>query len=127
MRSLRSLVAVTLVGCCGCSLVAVRPPPREPPPPFAPLECTELKLAPALDTAGALVTPVLGLASWWVCGFVASMDGASSDRARCSPLLWGTLLSTAAFTGSAVYGFRTTGECHRLAEERPAIVPRPER
>jgi hypothetical protein len=33
-------------------------------------------------------------------------------------VLWATVFSSAAFTGSAIYGFRTTGECRRLAAEQ---------
>ena len=115
--------AAALVGSCGCSFVAV----RRPPPalaPDAPLECTQSRVAPVLDTAGAIGTPIVGLAMWGLCTFTSAMQSWSSDplQLKCGPLLWGTVLSTAAYTGSAVYGFHATADCRRLEEQRRATA-----
>lgn len=121
------LAAAVLVAGCGCSFVAVRRPPPAPPAPDVPVECTQSRVAPALDTAGAIVTPIVGVAVWWLCSVTSVMSswGSDSKPLNCRPLLWGTVLSTAAYAGSAVYGFHTTGECRRFAEQRRAIAPEP--
>ncbi len=117
----RILAAALALGC-GCSLIAVRRPPPSPVAPDAPLECTQSRVAPALDTAGAVATPIVGFTMWGLCSFVSAMQSWSSDptRLKCSQLLWGTVFSTAAYTGSAVYGYHATGDCRRLAEQRRA-------
>jgi hypothetical protein len=119
------VLAAWLAFSCACSLVAVRRPPTVPVPPDVPLECTQSRVAPALDTAGAIATPLFGLTLWGLCAFTSAMQSWSSDpvHLRCGPLLWGTVLSTAAYTGSAVYGFGATGDCRRLAERRWAPEP----
>jgi hypothetical protein len=121
----RPLLAAALVAGCGCSFVAVQRPPPPPVRPGAPLECTQSRIAPALDTAGAIGTPILGFAMWGLCAYTSAMQSWSSDptRLKCGPVLWGTVLATAAYTGSAVYGYHSTAECRRLAEQRQAIVP----
>jgi hypothetical protein len=131
MRTHRAyrLLAAALVGGCGCSLIAVHRPPPSPVAPDVPLECTQSRVAPALDTAGAIGTPILGFATWGLCAFTSAMQSWSSDpkHPNCGLVLWGTVLSTAAYTGSAVYGFRTTAECRRLAEQRRVSALEPER
>lgn len=130
MRTHRAyrLLAAALVGSCGCSFVAVRRPPPQPLAPDVPLECTQSRVAPALDTAGAIGTPILGLAVWGLCSFTSAMQSWSSDpkRLNCGAVVWGTVLSTAAYTGSAVYGYHATGECRRLAEQRRMRAQGPE-
>ena len=113
------LVAAALVGACGCSFVAVRRPPP-PAAPDVPLECTQSRVAPALDTAGAIVTPIAGLTLWGLCTFASAMQSWASDPKHlpCGLVLGGTALSTAAYAGSAVYGYRATGDCRRLADQR---------
>ncbi len=124
----KALLAAALVGCCGCSFVAVHRPPPSPAAPDAPLECTRSRVAPALDTVGAIATPILGLTTWWLCSVTSAMQSWSSDPARlpCGTVLTATALSTAAYGGSAVYGYHVTGDCRRLAEQRRIIVPGPE-
>ncbi|HEY6099061.1 MAG TPA: hypothetical protein VIW03_06510 [Anaeromyxobacter sp.] len=121
------LVAAALVCGCGCSFIAVHRPPPPPVAPDAPLECTQSRVAPALDTAGAVGTPIVGLVAWGLCTFTSAMQSWSSDPnpLKCGPVLWGTILSTAAYAGSAVYGYRATADCRRLAERRKAAVPEP--
>ncbi len=129
MRSHRahSLLAAALVGSCGCSFIAVRRPPPPPVAPDAPLECTQSRVAPALDTAGAIGTPIVGFAIWGLCTFTSAMQSWSSDPShlKCGQVLWGTIFSTAAYTGAAVYGYHATADCRRLAEQRRATVPGP--
>lgn len=122
-----ALIAAALVAACGCSFVSVRHPPPSPVAPDAPLECTQSRVAPAIDTAGAIVVPVVGLVMWGLCSYVSSMQSWSSDpgNVRCGPVLVGTIVSTAAYTGSAAYGFHATAECRRLVEQRRAGAPRP--
>jgi hypothetical protein len=126
MRSQRShpLLAAALVTCCGCSFVAVRRPASSLAP-GAGLECTQSRVAPALDTAGAIATPILGVAMWGICAFASAMQSWSSDPRHldCGVVLWGTVLSTAAYTGSAVYGYHVTADCRRLAEQRSPSAP----
>lgn len=121
----RALGAAALVATCGCSLVSVRRPPPPPLVPDAPLECTQSRVAPVLDTVGAIAVPLVGLGLWLVCTYTASMQSWSSDpvNLQCGSLLWGTALSTAAYTGSAVYGYQATGSCRRLAAQRRAGAP----
>lgn len=124
MRSARTrplLVALLLVGC-GCSFISVRRPPPPPYRPDVPLECTQSRLAPGLDTAGAIAMPILGLSVWGLCSYLSAMQSWSSDptRMNCGMVLWGTVLSTAAYTGSAVYGFHATADCRRLLEQERA-------
>lgn len=123
MRTLAPLLLAALAATSsGCSFVAVRRPP--PAVTEAPLQCTRSRAAPVLDTVGAIATPVLGLTLWGLCSFTSAMQSWSSDpdHLDCSPLLWGSVLSTAAYTGSAVYGFRATGDCRRLSAE-PRVRP----
>jgi hypothetical protein len=117
------LAAALLATATGCSLIAVRRPPAIPTD--APLECTQSRAAPGLDTAGAIATPLFGLMLWGLCSYTSAMQSWSSDptRIECGPVIWGTVLATAAYTGSAVYGFRETGECRRLAAARSAVGP----
>ncbi len=122
--SLEALVVAALVACAsGCSFVAVRRPP--PHATDAPLECTDSRAAPSLDTAGAIVTPLLGLMTWGLCEYGNSMQSWASEptRLNCASVMWATLLGTAAYTGSAVYGFHATGECRRLVGARSAPPP----
>lgn len=120
MRGTRaSCVVVAALVLCGCSFVAVRRPPPSPPPPGAPLECTQSRVAPGLDTAGAIVTPVAGLGAWGLCTFLQTQQSWASEprNLSCGTVLWATLGVTAAYTGSAVYGFHETGACRRLAAQ----------
>lgn len=119
------LLAAALVGACGCSFVAVRRPPPAPVAPGTAVACTQSRVAPVLDTAGAIMTPVAGGLLWFLCAVTASMNSWGSDpnRIDCGPVLWGTILSTAAYTGSAVYGYHVTGECRRLAQRFPPAMP----
>ncbi len=134
MRGARASCAVVLAALAtsGCSLVAVRPPPPSPPPPGTPLECTQSRVAPGLDTAGAIVTPVVGLAALGICAFVQTQQSWASEPQdlRCGTFLWATLGITAAYAGSAIYGFHETGVCRSLAartavEEAPPSRPLP--
>lgn len=120
MGGIRSKAAAvtTALALCGCSFVTVRRPPSSPPPPGAPLECTQSGLAPRLDTTGAIVTPVVGLATWFFCAtFLESTQSWASDPKdlHCGAVLGATIGITAAYAGSAVYGFHETRECRRLA------------
>ena len=128
IRGARPLVAAALVSTCGCSFVAVRRPPPAPVAPDVPLACTESRVAPALDTAGAIGTPILGLTMWGLCTFASVMQSWSSEpkNLNCGLVLGATVLSTAAYTGSAVYGYRATNACRRLAEQRRMTAPGPE-
>ena len=122
----RLVAAALLVGCAGCSFVAVRRAPASlPPAPDAPVECTESRTAPVLDTVGAIATPVVGLTTWFLCSVLDAMQSWSStpQHLGCGALLWGTALGTAAYTGSAVYGYRATGTCRRLVAERSPARP----
>ena len=111
------VVAAALV-LCACSFVAVRRPPPSSPP-GAPLECTLSRLAPGLDTAGAIVTPIAGLGAFGLCTFLQTQQSWASEpqNLSCGAFLWATLGVTAAYTGSAVYGFHETGTCRRLAAQ----------
>lgn len=121
----QQLLAAAIVGTCGCSFIAVRRPPPSPLAPGAALECTQSRVAPVLDTAGAIGTPVVGVAIWGLCSFASSMQTWSSDPSRlnCGALLWGTILSTATYTASAVYGYQATADCRRLAQQRRTTLP----
>ena len=81
MRTHRAhrLLAAALVGSCGCSFIAVRRPPPPPVAPDVPLECTQSRVPPALDTAGAIGTPIVGFAMWGLCTFTSAMQSWSSD------------------------------------------------
>lgn len=120
-RRLAALPVAALVALAsGCSLVAVRGPPHGPIPDDVPLECTESRTAPVFDTAGAILTPLLGLSMWAMCEYTNSMQSWASDpqRQNCAALGWGTAIGTGLYAGSAVYGFRETNACRRVAAER---------
>ena len=118
MREARASCAVTAaLAICACSFVGVRRAPPSPPPPGTPLECTQSRVAPGLDTAGAIVAPIAGVGAWGTCALVQSQQSWSSQPQdlRCGNLLWATVAITAAYTASAVYGFHETGACRQLA------------
>jgi hypothetical protein len=122
------LVAALGIATSGCSLVAVRRPPpvtAEKAP-----ECTQSRLAPGLDTAGAITSALVGVTLWGLCEYTTAISswGSEPSHPNCGAVLWGGALSAAAYTGSAVYGFRATGECRRRTEEwraSPADHARP--
>lgn len=123
----RSLLAAALAATGGCSFIAVRRPPPPPVPPDVPIECTQSRVSPVLDTVGAVATPLVGLGVWGLCSYISAMQSWSSDptHLNCGTVLWGTILSTAAYTGSAVYGYHYTGDCRRLAEQGRVSMPQP--
>lgn len=123
------MLAAALIAGCGCSFVAVRRPPPPPVPPGAPLECTQSRLAPVLDTVGAIGTPILGLATWGLCAYASAMQSWASEprHLQCNAVLWATVVATATYTGSAVYGYHITGECRRFAEQVRPPGPSPGR
>ena len=128
MREVRAscVVAGAMLILCGCSFISVRRPPTPSPPPGAPLECTESRVAPGLDTAGAIVTPIAGLGAWGLCTFMQTQQSWASEPRNmgCEAALWATLGITAAYTASAVYGFHETGACRRLgAQAAPPETP----
>jgi hypothetical protein len=133
-RAAGAALAGLLAAAGGCSFVGVRRPPPAPPPPDAPLECTQSRVPPAFDVAGAVLTPMLGAMIWGLCEYSNAMQSWSSSpqSLNCSPVLWAAAAGTGAYVGSAIYGFHATGECRRLAAERsPGPAPtdhaRPER
>lgn len=115
----RALVSAALLATGGCSFIAIRRPPPPPVPRDAPLECTESRTAPVLDTVGAVLTPLVGVGVWGLCSYVWAMQGWSSNpvHMRCGTILWGTGIATVGYAGSAVYGFHATAGCRRLAEQ----------
>jgi hypothetical protein len=90
-----------------------------------PLECTQSRTAPVLDTVGAVASPILGFSTWGLCLYLQAMQSWSSSpqKLSCGTVLWGTAIFTGAYAGSAVYGYRATGRCQRMVQER---VVRPE-
>jgi hypothetical protein len=127
-RASRAVAAALVLG--GCSFVAVRRPPPSPAP-GAPLECTQSRVAPGLDAAGAIVTPIAGLGAWGLCAFLQTQQAWASEPRdlSCGAVLWTALGVTAAYTGSAVYGYHETGACRRLAAqlappELPPALPK---
>ena len=54
-------IAVALLVFSGCSWMAMARPPATPVEPAPPASCTTSRLAPALDTAGALLVGVPGV------------------------------------------------------------------
>lgn len=123
----RRLLAAVLAAAGGCSFVGVRRPPPSPVPPGAPIECTQSRAAPVLDTVGAVATPLIGLGTFGLCTYISAMQSWSSDPTRlsCGTVLWATAISTAAYTGSAVYGYHYTGDCRRLVEQQRVSMPQP--
>lgn len=65
------------------------------------------------------MTPLAGLGAVGLCTFLQSQQSWASDPQdlSCGTFLWATLGVTAAYTGSAVYGFHETGACRRLAAQ----------
>jgi len=116
-----------LLSGSGCSLVFVRPPRAgaEGATPAEPPRCTESRAAPAADTAigGTLLfLAVVGLA-----GYAQGCD--SSGWFRCmgrdmgGALAIGAGIPSAAFLGSAWYGYRKTGQCRRTRAQTSACDP----
>lgn len=125
-----ALLAAALAGCCGCSFVAVRGPPSSPVAPDAPLECTRSRTAPALDTTGAIVSPLVGLGVFFLCSITEAMNSWGSDPQRlpCGALLAVGISAGVVYGGSAAYGYHVTGDCRRQLEERwRAATPDPGR
>ncbi len=79
------------------------------------------------------MTPIAGLGAWGLCTFLQTQQSWASEprNLNCAAILWTALGVTAAYTGSAVYGFHETGACRRLAaqaappEAPPARPPPP--
>jgi hypothetical protein len=128
---MRSAVAPLLLAslaatASGCSFVAVRRPPK--PPPDAALECTESRAAPVADTVGAALTAFVGLVAYPVClGTVSAATQAAPGDRECAPVAVAAAAVTATYVASAIYGYRSTGECRRLQAERRALPPAPAR
>jgi len=126
-----SCVVAAALGLGGCSLVAVRRPPASPLQAGTPLECTQSPAAPILDTVGAIVTPLAGLGAYGMCSFMQAQQSWASQpkNLRCGTFLLVTIGGTAAYAGSAAYGFHQTGECRRLAARvaplEGEVVPAP--
>jgi hypothetical protein len=117
----RPVACAVAVALCGCSFVAVRRPPQSPPPPGAPLECTQSRVAPAFDTVGAILVPLVGLSAAAVCELEQSQQSWASEPMdlHCGNIVWATAGVTAAYVASAIYGFHETGACRRVAARPP--------
>ncbi len=120
MQKVLSLLLLTALGATGsgCSFVAVRRPPHVSPD--APLECTESRAAPVADTAGAALTTLVGLVAYPICLGIVSPTLQEDPNRACASVAVTAGVVTAAYAASAVYGYKYTGECRRLLEERRA-------
>ncbi len=104
---LRVALACVLTLCGGCSWLFVSEAPAQPKQ-FRYFDCTSSRVAPVLDSAGAVVYGLAAVAA-------ASTDAfARSDRAAYTAVY---AVTGALAIASAVYGFRQTDRCQTAKEE----------
>jgi hypothetical protein len=129
------LVIALSAGMCGCSFVFMRAAPSTPPPrpaqstvPSTEVECTSSRLAPVVDTLGAVVTGGLTLLLA-VCPGDPDYEGEESPP-TCDWQLAAAAVGTVAYVVSAAYGFSTAANCDRATsravnERGPVQLTRP--
>ncbi len=118
-------VAVLLAPLTACSWLAVSKPPDGPIDPTADLHCTESMVAPAADTAGALVFGALGTLAMYelvVNQCKNPGDEQGPMQAYCAALGLPALAFATAYGFSAVYGFKHAARCLELVETKNACV-----
>ena len=115
----RALVCV-LGLVSGCSFITVRGAP-DPIPTERPVQCTESRIPPALDTVPAVV--LLGGGSLLI-GEAFSQRGGGQDSPAAILFVTGVaaVLAGLPFAGSAWYGYVKTGRCRDLNRPPPPTL-----
>lgn len=121
MRAIALVLAVVLALAPGCSFLTVRGAPSSDPG-VRPVDCTQSRFAPIVDTVPAAV--LLGVA------LAVLVDISGSDQGEEGRVLAGGLvvivfgLPGIPFGLSALYGYRKTGRC-RAMNRTPIPQPPP--
>ncbi|MCC6215357.1 MAG: hypothetical protein IT376_10840 [Polyangiaceae bacterium] len=124
-RLARAAMLLALTGAQGCSFIFVRGAPEGAAqyPPTVPVECTESRWAPIVDTVLASVTGLITI------GAAVAPESAFDDGASRSVLVAGYGLNTLLHGSSAWYGYSETAECRQVKATRPppppAVAPPP--
>jgi hypothetical protein len=131
-RCVAAVLAAASLSIGGCSWIAMARPPRPPVEPAPPAACTTSRLAPALDTAGAVLVGVPAVTvtaaaiatpachgEGWDCLFQFPTPGAKAA----------TIVLGLAFVGlavvdtvSAVNGFQWANDCEAIQAQQLACV-----
>jgi hypothetical protein len=103
-------IAAALVVTCGCSFVLVKGPEPERPP-GAPVTCTELPVAPVIDSGLAVLGVVGAVYAHRRLDEPAGGEFPNNDFLRMQRIFAG--IGAVLFAASATYGFLKTTQCRR--------------
>lgn len=123
---MRPSPALLLLATTGCSWVTMTRPPQPPVEPAPPATCTTSRLAPALDTVGAVLLVVPGAVTTGygiatpVCtqGFCLLEPGSGGSKAAIIGVGVLMLGLAAVETASAVTGYGWASACEALKERQ---------
>ncbi len=129
MYTLRESAAALLLATSACSWATMARPPPTPIEPIPPVACTTSRLAPALDTVGAVllgvpgvITTAYGIATPVCSGFCLLQPQSNGDK--------GTLIAVGLILAglgtveaiSAATGYSWASDCEGLKETQLACV-----
>ncbi len=115
-----------LLTTLGCSFAGVRGPPSGPIDRDAPVDCTASRTAPTLDVVGSVplaLTSLIGLALS-TCTYNSQSEWSACPSSKGGAVAV-TIVSAAAtglLVGSAVYGFKQTGQCRDVLTWQSACL-----
>lgn len=131
-HGLVALAIAASLALSGCSWIGMTRPPQPPVAESPPVTCTTSRVAPAFDTAGAvllgvpgLITTVYGIAvpacsgSGWDCMF---QPGSGGDKAAIIAVGLSVLGLGVLQTVSAVNGYGWASRCEDLREAQLACL-----
>jgi hypothetical protein len=128
MRFTLRVSPVLLVGLSACSWANMVRPPPTPVDPTPPVTCTTSRLAPALDTTGAVLLTIpgilgLGYGLQPVCtGFCLLQPESGSQKAVGIGIGVASLGLAVLATVSAVQGYVWASDCETLKEQQLACL-----
>jgi hypothetical protein len=116
---------VALLAACACSVSVSGPPDRYDPRGPAPPDCTTSRSAPAVDTVGAGLFGIVGIA------FLASKCGPGDHDQDVDQTCEGItnafgvvlLIPATIYAMSAIVGFGRTGRCRDATEQHRRLHP----
>jgi hypothetical protein len=126
----RTPALAVLLGCSACSWIGMTRPPAPPVDPSPPVTCTTSRVAPALDTASAvllgvpgIVTAVYGIAQP-VCSTGWCLVQPASGSAKAAIISAGLLLTGLGVMEAfaAVDGYSWASECEDLGAAQLACL-----
>jgi len=132
-RCVAAVLAAASLSIGGCSWIGMARPPKPPVEPAPPAACTTSRLAPALDTAGAVLigvpavtvtavaiaTPACNQAQGWDCLFQFPTQGAKAATIVLGLVFVGLAVVD---TVSAVNGFEWANDCQAIQAQQLACV-----